>query len=265
MPTMLLVDMVDVVLPERDPPDLTFHADQLEIGVLGEDAGEDERAERQRHVELAGDEAVDERAATLRDGADVRRPAHVEVRRPSELHDRAPQWRPLLGGPVAARRLVREHRAPQATRRRGARFGDGAVGVVARDVGHPDQAVGRVRAEVGEPVVVRAVARPGRVPGRGSEAARPRRRRREPRHPRRRCPGPPRAGRAPTRRRGPRRSGARSWCIPRGDGRRPPPAPSSGAAVPRRPRSRPRRSARPSAPDRGTPRGGTHPTCPRVG
>ena len=32
----------------------------------------------------------------------------------------APQRRPLLGGPVAARRLVREHRAPQATRRRGA-------------------------------------------------------------------------------------------------------------------------------------------------
>ena len=95
------------------------------------------------------------------DGADVRRPTDVEVRRPSQLHDRPPQRRPLLGGPVATRRLVREHRATQATRRRGAGFGDGAIGVVARDVGHPDQAVGRVRAEVGEPVVVRGVAGPG--------------------------------------------------------------------------------------------------------
>ena len=51
--------------------------------------------------------------------------------------------------------------APRRPRAGGvARFGDGAVGIVAGDVGHPDQAVGRVRAEVGEPVVVRGVPGP---------------------------------------------------------------------------------------------------------
>src|SRR4051794_16750908 len=35
VPAVLLVDVVDVVLPERDPTDLPFHADELEVGVLG--------------------------------------------------------------------------------------------------------------------------------------------------------------------------------------------------------------------------------------
>ena len=100
---------------------------------------------------------------TLRDGADVRRPTDVEVRRPPELDDRAPQRRPLLGGPVAAGRLVRQHRAAQTARRRVARLGDRDVGVVQREVGHPDESVGRVRAEVGEPAVVRGEARAGEV------------------------------------------------------------------------------------------------------
>ena len=85
------------------------------------------------------------------------------MRGPAELHDRPPQRRPLLGGPVAGGRLVREDCAPQPTRRRVARLGDRDVGVVQRDVGHPDEPVGRIRAEVGEPPVVGGEADTGEV------------------------------------------------------------------------------------------------------
>src|SRR5262245_14156260 len=161
-PEAVLVERLVHALDEvRYPADAALDQHELELGVAGQDAGEDQRGDglADRHRGDGDERLLDPRRRVLEGRLDVgvARSDDVEADRQAGLLDHRPE---RLVGLVPERltpALVRERvamEAPQAELRDAGELLHGLVEVDERDVREPDQPVRRRLRQLDHPVVV---------------------------------------------------------------------------------------------------------------